>query len=410
MDFRLIHHHVGARGNVPLPLDTRSPIRGDFAVFYYDADEDALTDALRERIQVGKSSLLPYCLGARSEKRAFHIANDSYSSSLYPFNTKYQNFTKATYLGQSRMGDSHATARQIDVDVVTLDEICAPNGDIPAPDFLSIDVEGAELDIIRGSAGCLRDSVVWLRSEMWIHPVYDGAATMEVSMAYLRDAGFDLFHMAPYGEYEADKLTFGMHGLGQTLGAEVDFHCQVDAIVNNAENGRDAAILKLYKLALLTFMQGGNGLGYQALKQADALGGTFFTKDNATKPANYLAFLEEAWIALQNMTKHLPVFPDLGQATHRKRERVFRFKNADNQETRDRLISEDREERKEIENNYKKMVARVHKLAWMPATPLETIFRKYGLVDQANEMSAKRKQHCENFISLFYSLGEGPLR
>lgn len=410
MDFRIIHHHVGARGNVPLPLDTRSPIRRDFAVYYYDADEEALTGALRERIHVGKSNLLPYCLGARSEKRAFHIANDSYSSSLYPFNTKYQDFTKATYLGQSRMGDSHATARQIDVDVVTLDEICAPNGDIPAPDFLSIDVEGAELDIMRGAAGCLRDSVVWLRSEMWIHPVYDGAATMEASLAYLRDAGFDLFHMAPYGEYEADKLTFGMHGLGQTLGAEVDFQKRVPDLVNNTESGRDAAILKLYKLALLAFMQGGNGLGYQALKQADALGGAFFAREDGTKPANYLIFLEEAWIALRNMTKHLPVFPDLGQAMHRKRERFFQYSNAENKETRDRLVSEDREERQAIENTHKKMLARVHKLAWMPATPLETTFKKFGLVDQASEMSAKRKKHCENFVTLFYSLGEGPLR
>lgn len=410
MDFRLVHHHVGARGNVPLPLDGRSPIRGDFAVYYYDADEEALTDALRARIQVGKSSLLPYCLGAKSEKRAFHIANDAYSSSLYPFNTTYQNFTKATYLGQSRMGASHSTTRQIDVDVVSLDEICAPNGDIPAPDFLSIDVEGAELDIMRGAAGCLRDSVVWLRSEMWIHPVYDGAATMEMSLAYLRDAGFDLFHIDPYGEYEADILTFGMHGLGQTLGAEVDFQKRVADVVSNAESERDATILKLYKLALLAFMNGGNGLGYQALKQADMLRGTFFAKDDGSKPANYLAFLEEAWIALQNMSKHLPVFPDLGQDMHRKRERFFQYTNAENQEIRDGLVSEDREERQAIENNYKKMLARVHKLAWMPATPLETIFKKHGLSDQANEMSAKRKQHCENFVSLFYSLGEGPLR
>jgi len=72
MDFRIIHHHIGARGNVPLPLDGKSPIRKDFAVYYYDADESALTDTLRHLINVGEAKLLPYCLGARRERQLPH--------------------------------------------------------------------------------------------------------------------------------------------------------------------------------------------------------------------------------------------------------------------------------------------------------------------------------------------------
>lgn len=410
MDFRIIHHHVGARGNVPLPLDPRSPIRNDFAVYYYDADESAITDTLRGLVQVGEANLLPYCLGEKSEKRAFHISNDAYASSLYPFNRKYQNFTKATYLGQSRMGDSHATVRRIDVDVVALDEICSPVGDIPMPDYLSIDVEGAELDIMRGAARSLGESVVWLRSEMWIHPIYEGAATMETTLGYLKDQGFDLFHMAPYGEYEADVLTFGMHGLGQTLGAEVDLHKSVADLVGNGGAASDETILRLYKLAFLAFMQGGNGLGYLALKHAAEFGGTYFVSGDGTKPAAYLEFLADAWKVFENMARNLPIFPDLSRFVHEKRAREHESRRTTDPEKLRALGETDREARAVIESKYRPHLDRAHKLAWMDITPLERTFQIHGLVKQANEIKKNRKKHCESFVSLFYSLGDGPLR
>ena len=410
MDFRIIHHHVGARGNVPLPLDPSSPIRDDFAVYYYDADAAALTENLRARIKVGEATLLPYCIGARREKRVFHIANDAYSSSLYPFNSDYDDFTKATYLGQSRLGDSHRAARKVDVDVMPLDEICAPGGNIPAPDYLSIDVEGAELDILRGAARLLGESVIWLRSEMWIHPVYQGAATLEESLGYLKNAGFDLFHMQPYGEYEAEPVTLGMHGAGQTLGAEVDFQRRVRDLTGDADSDRRATLLKLYKLAFMAFMKGGNGLGLHALKQADALGGAFFTAAGDVAPAKFLTFLAEVWIHLGNMTKHLPVLPDLGRFVHERRQREFEYGIATDEATRDALLRADGASRKAFEQRFRGDLEWAHKLMWMRATPLETVFRKHGLVDQARAIEETRKRHCQGFITLFYQLGESPFR
>jgi FkbM family methyltransferase len=404
MDFRIIHHHVGARGNVPLPLDPSSPLRDDFAVFYYDADDTALTDNLRSRIKVGEATLLPYCIGATHEKRVFHIARDAYASSLYPLNPDYRDFTKATNLGQMRLGDSHGTARDVDVDVVPLDAICAPEGDVPAPDYLSIDVEGAELDVLRGAARLLRDTVVWLRSEMWIHPVYQGAATFEESLAFLKTAEFDLFHMEPYSEYEAETVTFGMHGQGQTLGAEVEFQRRVAGLVAAADLDRPAALLKLYKLAFMAFLKGGNGLGLHVLKQADALGGTFFINAEGVAPAGYLTFLAEAWTLLTNMTKFLPVPPNLGEYVHVKRQREYEYGISRDKKVRDDLLRADGVSRREVDRNFKGDLEWAHKLLWLDATPLEKAFAKYGLVEQARVMEEARKRHCETFIKLFYQL------
>jgi FkbM family methyltransferase len=406
MDFRIIHHHVGARGNVPLPLDHASPIRDDFAVYYYDADETALTDKLRFHIKVRDATLLPYCIGAKREKRAFHIHKDAYSSSLYPFNSKYREFSKATYLGQATMEDSMEVVRTVDVDVVPLDEICGPGTDVPAPDYLSIDAEGAELDIMRGAAASLKNSVVWLRSEMWIHEVYEGAATFEQSMAYLKARGFELFHMEPYGEYEADCITLGMHGLGQTLGAEVDFQHRLDDLLEGVETDLEGTILKLYKFSLLALLNGGNGLAFTALKKASALEGTFFVGDDGTYPTRYLAFLAEVWRYFSRMTKALPVLPDFSSDVIERRQQGYEYQTSNNEKDRKALIQAVNSARKNADKRLRGGLEWANKLMWMESSPLEDLFKKHGLVRQARTIEENRKRHCETYIKRFYELAD----
>ena len=410
MDFRIIHHHIGARGNVPLPLDGKSPIRKDFAVYYYDADESALTDALRDLIKVGEAHLLPYCLGARRERRPFHIANDAYASSLYRLNTDYKEYTKATALGQLTIGKNMGVAREIEVDVVPLDEICGPGLDIPAPDYLSIDAEGAELDVMQGAARTLRDTVVWLRSEMWIHPVYQGARTFNTSLAFLQDAGFDLFHMEPYREYEADRMPLGMHSGGQTLGAEVDFQRRISDLLDEAETDRPTAILKLYKLAFMAILNGGNGLCFNSLKQAQALGGTFFSENGKAPPASYLEFLREVWTHMRNMSEFLPVLPDFSRYIHARRRRRFAYSTSTDGAEKQSLKDEDNAARKEVAEGYRTNLDRVHRLYWSTTSSLEGCCIKFGLRYQAEQIRLKRKLHCETFINEYYRLSESAFR
>ena len=154
---------------------------------------------------------------------------------------------------------------------------------------------------------------------MWIHPVYQGAATFKQSLTYLQTNAFDLFHMEPFGEDEAKKMTFGLHGREKTLGLEVDFRRSLRDVVKHAEADRQATIFKLYKLACMAFMKGGTALGLQALKQADALGGTFFTDAEGAAPVCYLALLAENWVHLRNMDKYLPTPVNLSRYAHVRR-------------------------------------------------------------------------------------------
>ena len=188
---------------------------------------------------------------------------------------------------------------------------------------------------------------------MWIHPVYQGAAAFEQSLTYLQTNAFDLFHMEPFGEDEAEKMTFGMHGREKTLGLEVDFRRSVRDVVKHAEADRQATILKLYKLAFMAFMKGGLALGLQALKQADALGGTFFTDAEGAAPACYLAFLAETWVHLRNMDKHLPIPPNLSRYVYERRQREHDYATAGDENTRQALLRADGESRREFDWKYR---------------------------------------------------------
>lgn len=151
----------------------------------------------------------------------------------------------------------------------------------------------------------------------------------------------------------------------------------------------------------MAFMKGGLALGLQALKQADALGGTFFTDAEGAAPACYLAFLAETWVHLRNMDKHLPIPPNLSRYVYERRQREHDYAAAADENTRQALLRADGESRREFDWKYRGDLEWAHKLMWMNVTPLQTVFKKFGLVDQARTLEQKRRRYCQTFMTLF---------
>jgi FkbM family methyltransferase len=61
--------------------------------------------------------------------------------------------------------------------------------------FMKLDCEGAEFDILKGSASVLDSSVLGLRSEVLFAQVYKGAALFGELNAYMLDHGFELLNL-----------------------------------------------------------------------------------------------------------------------------------------------------------------------------------------------------------------------
>jgi FkbM family methyltransferase len=85
---------------------------------------------------------------------------------------------------------------------MTLDTVVKTNG-WPLPDLMKMDVQGAELDIIRGAQECMKNcSDVFLECQ---HQKYnDGAPLFPEVVAYMKSIGFDLVGTAAKGEIDGD--------------------------------------------------------------------------------------------------------------------------------------------------------------------------------------------------------------
>jgi FkbM family methyltransferase len=78
-------------------------------------------------------------------------------------------------------------------------------GDNPAPEFLKVDVQGYELEVLKGM-GALLDEVICLEAEVSLCRFYEQQATFEEVREFLFAKGFDLVRIAALGLYRGQAM------------------------------------------------------------------------------------------------------------------------------------------------------------------------------------------------------------
>ena len=134
--------------------------------------------------QHGPSHTFLPCVIGDGTKRTFHTCNLAWTSSLYPPNTPllslFQNLENLMQVVSTQ-----------EVQTVRLDDI--PQA--AAADYLKLDVQGAELDVLRGSTRLLSD-IVFIQTEVEFVPLYHGQPLFSEVDQALRKAGFLLHRFA----------------------------------------------------------------------------------------------------------------------------------------------------------------------------------------------------------------------
>jgi FkbM family methyltransferase len=129
-------------------------------------------------------TFLPFAIGDGA-MRTFHLTNASMTSSLYEPNTEYLRL----FVGVEEIT---RVVRTFPIQTRRLDDI----PQIDACHYLKLDVQGAELDVLRGATRLLRDAC-FVQAEVEFSPMYKGQPLFADVDAYMRQQGFGLYNIAP---------------------------------------------------------------------------------------------------------------------------------------------------------------------------------------------------------------------
>ena len=160
-----------------------------------------------ERFGVTAVDVIAAALGESSRRETFHVSGGSPAGRARdPEDWCFGNKSGSLLTPNLRTTRSHwpwlEFVSAIEVDVRTLDEICEERD--RWPDFIHIDVQGAELDVFRGGVRALRRArAIWM--EVSYVEVYEGQPLAPAVDAFMSEHGFIALAIVPQGA-QADVM------------------------------------------------------------------------------------------------------------------------------------------------------------------------------------------------------------
>ena len=117
-------------------------------------------------------------------KSSFYYTNESVMNSLLPLSPRADLLTTSTESGT------------IDVQTTTLDAFCCEHN-VTRIDILKLDVQGGELQVLRGATGILEDQLVrMIYTEVNFNEVYVGQAFFHDVSSFLHGYGYSLYGLS----------------------------------------------------------------------------------------------------------------------------------------------------------------------------------------------------------------------
>lgn len=296
-EFLVIHHVGGRAGSTCFDLPNR--FLCDIVNVLYDADESCVEQA--EKTWMDKdcqTKVYPYCLSDKEGKTKFNLNYDPYTSSIYSLNEKYAKYyypykdSGMDYV----FGDSVKTMERIEVGVTTLDAL-VENGKVVAPDFLSIDTQGSELDILKGARQCLENHIFGVFVEVEFVPLYKEQPLFGDICSYLNSLGFELVETSFLNRHPF-RGKQGFRGKGVLFDGEALFLKSVDSVTSDLK-GRALALNKLGFISLI----------YNRFEKVqECIEGSGFKKLDNKK---YLSVMADIYEALKELPdRSFPVFSE----------------------------------------------------------------------------------------------------
>ena len=184
---------LGARGGLNFDIEKFVSEVRVFAI-ELDPNECARLNAIEKTNYASKVHYFPVALSSKNETRNFYLTKDPACSSIYP---PIKNLSK-----RYRELDCITPDSIVTVDCVTLDS-WTTNNFIEWVDFLKLDTQGSELDILLGSIQTLSKTSL-VEIEVEFSPIYQGQPLFADVDTFMRENGFILWNLGNLVHYSID--------------------------------------------------------------------------------------------------------------------------------------------------------------------------------------------------------------
>jgi FkbM family methyltransferase len=221
----------------------------NLTIYGFDADADAC-EAANAEVEasncVWAEKHFPLALGKACGEQTLYVTHEPMCSSLYPPN---ENLI-ARFDGLEEFAGLDF---EIDVEIVTLDSFCEIEG-ISEIDFLQIDVQGADLDVLHGARKLLDRSVLAIQVEVEFNELYKGQPLFADIDIFLRSQHFNLFDICRSHLRRVSAPITSNTRRGQILWGEAYYFR--DLLLSNAELSKFQTSERLLKLACIADILG----------------------------------------------------------------------------------------------------------------------------------------------------------
>lgn len=285
-------HHIGGRnGSRPFPI--LDQFEQDFVSVLYDADASCLDEAEAKNKEL-KSQLfvLPYCVAKNCGPVEFNLNTDPFTSSLLEKNPAYDHYCldSADSRGEVidyRFGETLKTVRKIPLEAVSLDHLFFEKKiSAPLPDFLSLDTQGSEYDIIQGGGQTLKH-VLGLICEVEFLPLYKGQKLFGEIHADLSQRDFDFIDFVHIGRLRPAVTPIGLRGSGQIYFGDALFLRRPQSLMSITDS--HLRMVQLKKLAFIAVVYTQLELALECFKLLESFPQALYTEGDP----EYFKFLKE---------------------------------------------------------------------------------------------------------------------
>lgn len=287
--FTMQLHHIGARGGSSA-IPATSLFEQHTHWTWYDADQSCI-DQISQRVDSQDNvSVLPFCVGGHNGTVDFHHNYDPNTNSIYKLNEKYRSWyldtagpdaEKLDYI----LGEVCQTMRSEQMTVHTLQSLYDAQK-INAPEYLSMDVQGAEYDVLTGAESLVNEHVLCAQLEVEFRELYKDQKLFHHIDEYLQKRDFELVKLGSITEASSKNFPVHCRGDGLITAADAVYIKSIQSIV---QKGRPDAWIKLYKLAMFALCHHLLEYALESITQAMALE----PEDSDTANISYIGFLKE---------------------------------------------------------------------------------------------------------------------